>query len=81
MLIAHASRKENKSPNRMFKRQPETVSLGKTLKRCRGPFTTTSLSNLSAESEMNQIASAHDVDQSCSLDNFVEAAAQPRDQP
>ncbi|KAM6553385.1 hypothetical protein CsatB_014147 [Cannabis sativa] len=73
--------KENQSPNRSSKRLPESISLRKALKRCRGLSLATSNSELSTDAELNRISSEAATDLSVSFDNIAEAASQPRNQP
>uniref|UniRef100_A0A803QNY0 Reverse transcriptase domain-containing protein n=1 Tax=Cannabis sativa TaxID=3483 RepID=A0A803QNY0_CANSA len=56
--------KENTSPNRLFKRQPDNTSLRKTLKRCRGLTQPMFSPSLSTGEDTNQIVSESQEDQS-----------------
>uniref|UniRef100_A0A803PXI7 Uncharacterized protein n=1 Tax=Cannabis sativa TaxID=3483 RepID=A0A803PXI7_CANSA len=69
--------KENNSPNRVRKRQPEKMSMRKTLKRCKGPKPTLPVLNFSTDDETNQYASEIIADTSSYTDSFAETVFQP----
>uniref|UniRef100_A0A803NT12 Uncharacterized protein n=1 Tax=Cannabis sativa TaxID=3483 RepID=A0A803NT12_CANSA len=81
MTTAVAFGKENQSPNRSSKRLPESMSMRKALKRCKGLQLASSNSDLSTGAEMNRISSNSAIDPSVSFDNIAEADAQPCNQP
>jgi hypothetical protein len=59
--------KENASPNRILKRQSDSLSMRKTLKRCRGPKQALFSPTLSPVDEPNQSVSSPEINLSGSL--------------